>query len=347
MINKKGTSGPAGIKRLGNYAFLLVAILVVLWFFLASRKDTVPSPDIGQRANMQAEPPQVRVREVVAKEISGTREYIGRVEAIDSVDLVARVSGYLESIDFVEGRIVKTGDLMFTIEKDRFKAEIAVRKGTVLQIEANLDEAEKYLRRLRSARPGSVPEKDIESAQKNVDSSSAQLVSAKANLKLAEIDFRYATVRTPISGRVTKKAYSVGDYVGPNSGTIVTVIKTDPIRVVCSMSEVEYLNLMERSGSSPEKIFRPALRLPNGSLYKGDGAWDFADPVIDKNTGTISLWSRYDNPDGLLIPGGYVTVILNPVKPEILPLVPQAAVMEGREGSYIYVVGKNNVAEMR
>ena len=347
MNDKKGSLGSAGMKRLANYALLVVAILVVLWFFLSGRKDNVSAPDMGPQARRQGEAPQVRVQEIAAEEITGTKEYIGRVEAVDSVDLVARVSGYLESIDFVEGRNVKVGDLMFTIEKDRFKAEIEARKGTVLQIKANLAEAEKYLRRLRSAKSGSVPEKDIESAQRDVDFNSAQLVSAQANLKLAEIDLRYATVRAPISGRVTKKQYSVGDYIGPNSGTIASIIKTDPIRVVCSMSEVEYLNMMERSGSSPEKIFRPTLRLSNGVLYQGGGSWDFANPFIDTSTGTISLRSRYTNPDGLLIQGGYVTVMLTPVKPEIMPLVPQTAVMEGREGSYIYVVGKDNIVEMR
>ena len=208
-------------------------------------------------------------------------------------------------------------------------------------------EAEKYLRRLQSAGQGSVPEKDIEAAQRNVDNFLAQLVSAKANLDLAEIDLNYTTVRAPMSGRVTKKNYSVGDYVGPNSGTIATIVKFDPIRVVCSMSEVEYLNLMEQSGSSPEKIFRPALRLPNGSLYPGEGKWDFAGTEIDPSTGTIALRSRYSNPDGLLIPGGYVTVVLSPVKGEKRPFVPQAAVSENREGSYVYIVGEDNLVEMR
>ena len=347
MINKKGALGTADMKRLLNYAVLFVAILIAFWFILASRKDKTSAPGMDARAMMQPEAPLVRVQEVVAKEITGRREYVGRVEAVDSVDLVARVSGYLESIDFVEGRYVKAGDLMFTIEKDRFRAEVEARKGTVSQIEANLAESEKYLRRLQSAKPGSVPEKDIESAERDVSYNKGQLVSAKANLELAEIDLRYATVRAPMPGRVTKKRYSVGDYVGPNSGTLATVIKTDPIRVVCSMSEVEYLNLMEQSGSSPEKIFRPMLRLSNGGIYQDNGQWDFADPFIDTSTGTLSLRISFANPDGFLIPGGYVTVILSKVKGEMLPLVPQSAVMESRDGSYVYVVGKDDIAEMR
>lgn len=330
-----------------NYVVLLIAILLVIWFFLGSRKEVTSPPDAGPQAKFQVEAPLVRVQQVVQKEITDTREYVGRVEAIDSVDLVARVSGYLESIDFEEGHSVKAGDLMFTIEKARFLAEIEARKGTVAQIEANLAEAEKYLQRVQSAKGGSVPEKDIESAQRDVDYNKAQHVSAKANLKLANIDLDYTIVRAPISGRVTKKRYSTGDYVGPSSGTIATIVRYDPIRVVCSMSEVEYLDLMERSGSSPEKIFTPALRLPNSSMYPFKGLWDFADTAIDPSTGTISLRSRYTNPDGLLIPGGYVNVILAQVKGELLPLVPQAAVAESREGSYVYVVGDNNVVEMR
>jgi RND family efflux transporter MFP subunit len=347
LNSEESSSGKNSKVRLLNYAFLLIAILLAIWFFLGSRKEVTSSPEAGPRATIQAEAPLVRVQEVVQREITDTREYVGRVEAIDSVDLVARVSGYLESIDFEEGHHVKAGDLMFTIEKARFRAEIAARRGTVDQIEANLAEAEKYLRRVQSANGGSVPEKDIESAQRDVDYNKAQLISAKANLKLAEIDLEYTTVRAPISGRVTKKHYSIGDYVGPSSGTIATIVRFDPIRVVCSMSEVEYLDLMERSGSSPEKIFSPALRLPNGSLYPLKGKWDFADTAIDPSTGTISLRSRYANPEGILIPGGYVTVILSQVEGELLPLVPQAAVAESREGSYVYVVGDNHVAEMR
>ena len=154
-------------------------------------------------------------------------------------------------------------------------------------------------------------------------------------------------VRATMAGRVTKKHFSVGDYVGPNSGTIVTIVQFDPIRVVCSLSEVEYINMMQRSGSSPEKIYRPALRLPNGNLYSGRGRWDFVDTSIDPSTGTISLRSRYPNPDGLLIPGGYVTVEMSAVKGETLPVVPQAAVNENSDGSFVYVVGEDNRVEMR
>ncbi|NLD39204.1 MAG: efflux RND transporter periplasmic adaptor subunit [Desulfatiglans sp.] len=347
MINEKDYFNTMGKRRFIRYALLIVIILVVAWFFLHGKKEGSIAPDMGQRPQMRGATPLVIAQEIIAKEISVSQEYIGRIEAVDSVDLVARVSGYLETIDFTEGRNVKAGDLMFTIEKARFKAEIEARRGSVLQIEANLTEAEKYLKRLQTAKAESVPEKDVEAAQKNVSFYSAQLVSAKANLELSEIDLAYATVRTPIAGRVTQKRYSVGDYVGPSSGTIATVVKIDPIRVVCSISEVEYLNLLERSGSSPEKIFKPSLRLPNGTLYKGDGEWDFIDTSIDSSTGTISMRSRFANPDGILIPGGYVTVILTPVRAELVPLVPQPAVMESREGSYVFVVDKENIASMR
>jgi RND family efflux transporter MFP subunit len=335
------------MKRFLNYAFLVIAVILTVWIFFQSRKEAVPAAQ-GRTMDMASEQaPQVRVQTVVEKELSQTKEYVGRVEAINSVDLVARVSGYLESIEFIEGRFVKAGDLMFTIEKERFLAEIQSRKGAVAQIEANLTEAEKYLRRLQSAKQGSVPDKDIETAQKNVDSFKAQLVSARASLELAEIDLDYATVRAPMSGRVTKKRYSVGDYVGTSSGTIATIVQFDPIRVVCSISEVEYLDMMGQTGSSPQNAFRPTLRLPNGKLYGSKGSWDFSDTQIDTSTGTISLWARFSNSQGLLIPGGYVSVILSPVRSETLPLVPQSAVSEGREGSYVYVVGDGDIAEMR
>ena len=336
------------MKRILNYIFLLVAIVVSVLLFMESRQATSSAPQGGPGAKSPvAEAPQVWVQEVAEKRINPTHEYVGRVEAIDSVNLVARVSGYLETIDFVEGAWVEAGDRMFTIEQDRFLAEIESRKGAIAQIEANIVEAEKFLQRLKSAKKESVPEKDIEAAQRDVDYFSAQLISAKAALALAKIDLEYTTVKAPMSGRITKKHYSVGDYVGPNSGTIATIVQFDPIRVVCSMSEVEYLDLMEQSGASPQNKFRPTLKLPNGSGYAESGAWDFADTEIDSSTGTISLRSRYPNPKGMLIPGGYVTVVLSAIKGDTLPLVPQAAVMESQEGSYVFVVGENNIAEKR
>lgn len=348
MSSPTESSGVALIRRFVSYGFLLLAIAVAGWFVVQSQKDVSRASEGmgGQRGPGNAAP-LVHTEAIREGNVSQTREYIGRVEAIDTVDLVARVSGYLESIEFEEGRIVEAGEVMFTIERDKFLAEVESRKGSVSQIQANLIEAEKYLRRLKSASKESVPEKDIEAAQRDVDFFQAQLVSARASLDLAEIDLSYTTVRAPMSGRVTKKNYSVGDYVGPSSGTIATIVQFDPIRVVSSMSEVEYLNLMERTGASPENEFRPQLRLPNGSTYPGKGRWDFADTGIDPSTGTISLRSRYSNPQGLLIPGGYVTVVMSAVKEEVLPLVPQVAVSESREGSFVYVVDEDSVAERR
>ena len=340
--------------RLFSFGFLIVAIIVAGWFVVESQKDVTAAARNGGggggggRPGASAEQaPLVQVKKIEASEISTTREYIGRVEAINSVDLVARVSGYLESINFEEGRFVKAGDIMFTIEKAEYLAEIEKQIGAIAQIRANLVQAEKYLARLESASRESVPEKDIEMAQRNVDFYQAQLDSSKASLDLAQLDLEYTTVRSPMSGRITKKNYSVGDYVGTSSGTIATIVQFDPIRVVSSISEVDYLNLMERTGSSPENEFRPQLRLPNGSIYKGTGRWDFADTKIDNSTGTISLRSRYSNPKGLLIPGGYVTVVMSSVNKEVLPLVPQTAVSEGRDGSFVYVVDGDSKAEMR
>lgn len=341
-------SGTSWISRIIGYGFLLIAVVISGWFIMESQKDVTAATEAGEVRIQREEPaPLVHVQEIKEGGVSQAREYVGRVEAIDSVDLMSRVSGFLEAINFEEGKFVKAGEVMFSIQKDEYLAEIESRKGNISQIEANLVEAEKYLRRLQSAKKESVPEKDIEAAQRDVDFFEAQLLSARAALDLAEIDLGYTTVRAPMSGRVTKKNYSVGDYVGPNSGTIATIVQFDPIRVVSSMSEVEYLDLLERTGSSPEKEFRPGLRLPNGSLYRFKGTWDFADTGIDPSTGTISLRSRYSNPEGLLIPGGYVNLIMSAVKEEILPLVPQVAVTESPEGSFVFVVGEEGKAEKR
>ena len=219
--------------RLFSFGFLIVAIIVAGWFVVESQKDVTAAARNGGggggggRPGASAEQaPLVQVKKIEASEISTTREYIGRVEAINSVDLVARVSGYLESINFEEGRFVKAGDIMFTIEKAEYLAEIEKQSGAIAQIRANLVQADKYLARLESASRESVPEKDIEMAQRNVDFYQAQLDSAKASLDLAQLELEYTTVRPQCRDVLPRKTIRLVTMWGP---------VREPSRQLCSL----------------------------------------------------------------------------------------------------------------
>jgi membrane fusion protein (multidrug efflux system) len=164
------------------------------------------------------------------------------------------------------------------------------------------------------------------------------------------LNLGYTTIKAPIDGRIGRAAYTVGNLVGPGSEALARIVQMDPIRVVYSVSENEYVSArMEAAanhGKNPVQ-FVPRLKLPNGEMYSKDGRMDFADPQVDPSTGTIAVRAVFDNPDGILLPGQYVTVLISRREPRRLPVVPQSAVLEDKDGPYVLVVDNDNTVQQR
>jgi membrane fusion protein (multidrug efflux system) len=317
---------------------------VVVLSLAAAAAAAPPGPGQGR-------PPVVRVLAVTEAEVNPPTEHVGRVEAIQAVDLRARVQGYLEAVKFNEGSDVRARDLLFTIEQAPYLASVNAARAKVASAEAALTNASQYLRRLQAVRSGGVSATDLEAAVSNELKAQALLQEAEASLEQAELDLGYTIIKAPISGRIGRTVFTKGNLVGPDSGALARIVQIDPILVVYSVSENDYADVKtSHQDMTPEQLRQelvPRLKLSNGELYPGAGKLAFADNEVDADTGTIAVWAEFENPHGILLPGQYVTVLLSLSNPRRLPVVPQSAVQEDREGRYVFVVDGDNKVQQR
>lgn len=296
-------------------------------------------------------PPLVGLERVVLQDVNPPAAYVGHVEAIQSVDLRARVEGFLEQVNFKEGDYVRAGKVLYAIEQAPYRAKVASDKAQVEEAEAELARSAQYLGRLRSARPGSIPATDLDNAVAAQLRAKAQIDQAKAALTRSQLDLDYTTIQAPISGRIGKTAYTRGNLVGPSSMPLARIVQVDPIRVVYSISENDLASIqaalkdMAKGRQSP--VLAPRLRLADGTVLDIKGRVDFVDNEVDSATGTIAVRTEFDNPDGVLIPGQYVNVLVSLAEPRMMPVVPQAAVQQDHEGSYVLVVNGENRVDIR
>jgi len=325
-------------------------VVMVLGLILAfvSSCDVTASPP-GKEG---APPPLVTVAPVSLQDVNPPAEYVGHVEAIQAVDLRARVEGFLEQVNFKEGHIVQDGDLLYSIEQAPYKAKVAADKARVAQAEAELDRANRHLERLRAARPESIRATDKDDAVAAQLSAQAQLSEARATLTRSQLDLGYTTIKAPISGRLGRTAFTKGNLVGPTSRPLARIVQLDPIRVVYSISENNLADiqmaLKDSSKEGKDPILIPRIKLSNEEIYETAGYVDFVNNEVDAGTGSIAVWAVFDNHDGLLLPGQYVTVLVSHSTSKMLPVVPQSAIQEDREGRYVLVVdGENRVLERR
>nr|WP_034622179.1 efflux RND transporter periplasmic adaptor subunit [Desulfovermiculus halophilus] len=299
----------------------------------------------------QGPPPLVQAAPVALVDANQPEKYIGHVESMESIDLRARVEGYLEKLNFKEGSFVQKGQILYVIEQAPYKARVAAARAKVAQAEADLFKAKTRLERLRSAHPESVPKTDLDDAVAARDLARGRLDEARANLELAEIDLDYTTVEAPITGRIGKSRYKVGDLVGPSSQPMAEIVRMDPIRVVFSVSENQGKIIMNALKDSEKgdaaSILSVSLEFSGGQAYPRKGEIDFVDNRVDPDTGTIAIWARFENPDGRLVPGEYVRVFLEEAKQEMIPAVAQAAVQRDKEGAFVYVLDEKNKVEKR
>jgi RND family efflux transporter MFP subunit len=305
----------------------------------------------GPPGSEDSPPPLVTVAPVILQDVNPPEEYVGHMEAIQTVDLQARVEGFLEQINFKEGSFVHAGDLLYVIEQAPYQASVKADKARVEQLQAMLTKARQYLERVRTVRSGGVSASDIDNAVAEELRAKAQLEEARATLERSELNLGYTTIRAPISGRIGRTAYTAGNLVGPASGPLARIAQMDPIRVVYSISENDIatiqMALKDAAQRQKNPLLVPRIRLSTGKTYQIAGKLDFVNNEVDAATGTIAVWAVFDNSDGLLLPGQYVTVLVTRSEPKLMPVVPQSAVLEDHDGRYVLVVENQNRVRMR
>jgi membrane fusion protein, multidrug efflux system len=300
-------------------------------------------------AMAQSPPPAVSVSPVVSRQVTETADFVGRVVAIDKVDIVARVPGFIKERNFTEGQHVKTGDLLFRIEPDTYKAAVDQQQANLAKAKATEVNAALQLERGKElVHNQNIPQSTVDQRAADESAAQADVMQAQALLEQAQINFGYTEIRAPIDGRIGLAIYTVGNLVEPSAGKLATIVSQDPIYVTFQASERDVITYKHRLAESAGKEHLPIhVRLPDGSIYQHAGITNFLDVQVETNTDTVQVRAQVPNPEGLLIPGGIVGVVVETAAPKSLLVVPQSAVQFDQAGHYVLVVDDAKKVELR
>ena len=297
-------------------------------------------------------PPAVSVFSVQSSPVGTFREFVARSEASQVVDLRARVEGEIIRRNFTEGGFVQRGHLLFEIDRrpyqaalDQAQANLAARQAEELQADADFNRGKEL------APDGYISQSDLGKLRSASGQADANVKGAEAALETAQINLNYTHITAPFDGQIGKRRYDVGTLVGPSSESLATLSASDPIYVNFQLEESAYINFLQKRAAEGKSGQEPALdlslRLPNGDEYGQAGKIDFADTKVDSTVGSVSLRAIFPNTEGLILPGLYVTLLIESQQKEQLPLIPQAAVQENQLGNFVLVLNDKNQVDTR
>jgi RND family efflux transporter MFP subunit len=299
-------------------------------------------------------PPKVEVALPVQRSITRYLEATGNTAAIKSVDLVARVQGFLQSINYQDGTFVKEGATLFTIEPETYKLKLEQAQAAEAGSQASVKQAEADFKRQSDlvARQA-VSQATLDTSTSARDNAQANLQQAQANTKIAEVNYGYTRVVAPFDGIVSAHLVSVGELVGAASPTqLATIVALDPIYVNFNVNEQDVLRVREearRLGMTASELrsLPVEVGLQTESGYPHKGNLDYASPTINQSTGTLPVRGVLPNPDRVLLPGYYVRVRVPFSQQQSALLVPDVALGSDQSGRYLLVVNGENVVEQR
>jgi membrane fusion protein (multidrug efflux system) len=312
------------------------------------------------QAQMPGGPPSVGVVRAQQTAITETSEFVGRVQAIDRVALTARVTAFIDQRLFVEGTEVKQGDLLYRLERPPFEAAVQQQEAAVADTSARLANANIQLTRAQSllATPAG-QRSNVDDAVTNQRSLAAQVLSAQAQLKAAQINLDYTEIHAPVAGKISRTAITVGNVVSPSSGQLASIVSQDPMYVLFPVASRSLEDLQKRyadKGGMGAVVVK--LRLPDGSIYSHSGKIDYVEPTVSATTDTILVRARIANPalrdavagqpvERPLVDGAFVTALVEGIEPVTALGIPRKAVLSDQQGNYVYVVGADNKVEQR
>lgn len=267
-----------------------------------------------------------------------TVESTGRVEAKYSVDIIARVSGFLLKKYFKEGDFVHKGQLLFQIDPREYQLEVNNSQATVNQYSALLKNAQQELNRANAlVKEDLISRSDVDQSLASRNSNKALLDAAQQKLQLAKVNLGYTKISSPIDGRIGKINITEGNYVTLTSGPLVNISSTDPVYVSFSLKSDDFVKILRASDKF--KDVKVKVQFDNGYWYDKIGKVDFVDNQIDKNSGSVQMRATFENPKGWLVPGNYMKVTLIAPKSVSYMTVPQACAKgDAMSGYYVWAV---------
>ena len=321
-------------------AAAVVAIVAFVWFM--PRKPAAPPAAVTPR-------PAVGVQLAVKKGVNESFAFVGRIKAVNKVELRARVEGFLDKVLFREGQEVKAGDLLYQIEKVQFQALVDQAKANAAVAQAGETNARlEYGRSAELLKKQFSPQSQVDANKAALDTSVGQIMQAQAALKQAEVNLDYTDIRSPIDGRIGRTAFTTGNLVNPASGILATIVSQDPIYVLfpVSVRDLETIREARRREGGMAKI-DIRIKLSSGLDYAHNGTWNLTDPQVDQQTDSLIMRATVPNPEGFLIDGQFVTASIRERKEEPRLVVPQSALQADQSGYYALVVNSQHVVEVK
>ena len=283
---------------------------------------------------------------IIPQDTEITTTHIGYITPIKSVNVLPNVNGYIQDVLVEGGQKVKTGDVLAIIDQREYDAALKATKASTAKAQADLNNADVYYRRIKKAGSKAISATDLDNAKASYLSALASLEQAKAEQNKAQVVYDYTVLQSTIDGVVGNVDLTPGNYVSPSGGALFSIVQTDPIRVVFSISDKEYLDVLYRQGE--KNLFADSqikLQLANGNIYTPTGKFKFTDNMVDKSTGSISVYADFANPNGDLVSGSYVNVQINKevnngfwVKQNHVYLTPKE--------TYIYIIRDSQLVKM-
>ncbi|MFZ1537797.1 MAG: efflux RND transporter periplasmic adaptor subunit [Chromatiaceae bacterium] len=343
------------VRRAGT----LLALLALLG---VAAQAADPTPAGAAKAPL----PSVVVAAIEEGLVEKQDRFIGTIKAIQSVDLKARVEGFLTQLAFKQGAMVTENELLYQIEPapfqaalDSAKADLGVAQADLVAAQADLLNKQLDLDRQDALiKKGDTSQAARDKAKAQRDESAAAVGKAKANIDVAnaaivtaQINLGYTTMTSPIAGRIGPTKYTQGNLVNTSSGVLATVVQLDPIRAVFSIPSAIFVRVAELSSKEGLEAVRgkyvPQLILPTGETYQYEGKIAFVDNQIDPSTGTIAIYADFPNPEQMLLPGQFISAVVHSAEQTRLPLVPAGAVQRTKDGEQVYIIGSGNRVEVR
>lgn len=295
----------------------------------------------GGVAAQQSPPAAVLVEPATLRPLAKQAEYIGRVQALEKVELRARVQGFLGPRGFADGAEVEAGRVLFTIEAAPFEAAVASARAKAAAAVATLDNARQQLDRAKELQErNTLPQATLDQRVAEEARARADVLQAEAAVKKAEIELSYTEIRSPIAGRIGRAAVSPGNLVGPETGVLATVVAQTRVQVLFPITQRELLQ--HRTGAALPKIVVRAI-LADGRAMAETGTVDFIDVQADPRTDTVAARAVFDNPDRLLADGQTIRITIAQADPERVVTVSQQALATDQAGAYVFVVGEGNL----
>jgi membrane fusion protein, multidrug efflux system len=320
---------------------LVLASLLVLATTGCDEKK--PAPAAGA-----APPPAVLVVTAAEQPVTQGTEFVGRVEALERVDIRARVTGFLRERTFVEGQVVAANDMIFQIEPEPFEAEVALKQAAIDRARAELHNAELQVARGRELiRTNAIPQSTLDQRIAEQQTAAAAVSGAQAELQRAQIQLGYTQIVSPIAGRIGRAALTPGNVVGPDSGVLTSVVRQDQMRVAFPVTQRQILDFRRKAAGQAVEQVQVRVRLSDGTTFDQVGKVNFLDVQTDKATDSVLVQALFPNPQALLSDGQFVGVVVEAEAPKQAILIPQSAVQVDQAGAFLLVVGEGNKVEQK